>query len=235
MRLNAYLARAGVASRRGADELIKAGRVRVNGEPGRAEHVRRRTATRSRSTAGRSRSSSSPTCSCTSRPGSVTTARDPQGRPTVVGLVPARAARRPGRPAGRGHDGSAPAHERRPRLPTGSPIRATRWTRSTRRRSRATRTETLCAASPRASSWTTAAPHLPAPAGSGRAGRADHPRGPQAPGEADVRGGRPPGPPSAPKRLRRSGRPRPRARRVARADPRAKWQASGARRPLTYS
>src|SRR5437763_353599 len=34
MRLNAYLARAGVASRRKADELIKAGRVTVNGEPG---------------------------------------------------------------------------------------------------------------------------------------------------------------------------------------------------------
>src|SRR5438874_78313 len=34
MRLNAYLARAGVASRRKADELIKAGRVRVNGRPG---------------------------------------------------------------------------------------------------------------------------------------------------------------------------------------------------------
>jgi 23S rRNA pseudouridine2605 synthase len=34
VRLNAYLARAGVASRRGADELIKAGRVTVNGEPG---------------------------------------------------------------------------------------------------------------------------------------------------------------------------------------------------------
>ena len=34
MRLNAYLARAGVASRRKADELIKAGRVRVNGELG---------------------------------------------------------------------------------------------------------------------------------------------------------------------------------------------------------
>ena len=31
MRLNAYLARTGVASRRGADELIKRGRVRVNG------------------------------------------------------------------------------------------------------------------------------------------------------------------------------------------------------------
>ena len=35
MRLNAYLARAGVASRRGADEMIKAGRVMVNHRPGR--------------------------------------------------------------------------------------------------------------------------------------------------------------------------------------------------------
>jgi len=32
MRLNAYLARAGVASRRGSEELIRAGRVLVNGE-----------------------------------------------------------------------------------------------------------------------------------------------------------------------------------------------------------
>ena len=31
MRLNAFIARAGVASRRKADELIKAGRVTVNG------------------------------------------------------------------------------------------------------------------------------------------------------------------------------------------------------------
>ena len=34
MRLNAFLARAGVASRRKADELILAGRVTVNGERG---------------------------------------------------------------------------------------------------------------------------------------------------------------------------------------------------------
>ena len=34
MRLNRYLARAGVASRRGADELIKKGRVTVNGQRG---------------------------------------------------------------------------------------------------------------------------------------------------------------------------------------------------------
>ena len=33
MRLNAYLARAGVASRRGADRLIKDGKVTVNGRP----------------------------------------------------------------------------------------------------------------------------------------------------------------------------------------------------------
>jgi 23S rRNA pseudouridine2605 synthase len=34
MRLNAFLAKAGVASRRGADELIKAGRVSINGKTG---------------------------------------------------------------------------------------------------------------------------------------------------------------------------------------------------------
>lgn len=34
MRLNAYLARAGIESRRGADRLIKAGRVYVNGQAG---------------------------------------------------------------------------------------------------------------------------------------------------------------------------------------------------------
>ncbi|HNT06240.1 MAG TPA: S4 domain-containing protein, partial [Anaerolineae bacterium] len=32
-RLNRYLSRAGVASRRQADELIAAGRVKVNGSP----------------------------------------------------------------------------------------------------------------------------------------------------------------------------------------------------------
>ena len=86
MRLNAYLARTGVASRRGADELIKTGRVRVNGVrgelntfvkegdvvdldgrlllPQRLAHVL-----------------------LYKPPGVVTTARDPHGRPTVVELV----------------------------------------------------------------------------------------------------------------------------------------------------
>src|SRR3954447_25319842 len=39
MPLNAFLARAGVASRRGVEELIKAGRVSVNGEPGQLNTV----------------------------------------------------------------------------------------------------------------------------------------------------------------------------------------------------
>ena len=39
MRLNAFLARAGVASRRAADELIKAGRVQINGQTGQLNSV----------------------------------------------------------------------------------------------------------------------------------------------------------------------------------------------------
>ena len=70
MRLNAYLARAGVASRRSADELIKAGRVTVNGEPGQlntfVEQVDRvEVDGRAGRTAARS-----PTCCCTSPPAS---------------------------------------------------------------------------------------------------------------------------------------------------------------------
>jgi 23S rRNA pseudouridine2605 synthase len=86
VRLNAYLARTGVASRRGADELIKTGRVRVNGVRGELNTfvgpedvvdldgrllVPQRLAY----------------VLLHKPPGVVTTAKDPQGRPTVVGLV----------------------------------------------------------------------------------------------------------------------------------------------------
>ena len=88
MRLNAYLARAGVASRRGADELIKAGRVTVNGEPGQLN-----TFVQSRDLVeldGEPVQLQPLAYVLLHKPaGVVTTARDPHGRPTVVGLVPA--------------------------------------------------------------------------------------------------------------------------------------------------
>jgi len=86
MRLNAYLARAGVASRRKADELIKAGRVTVNGEPGQlntfvAEHDRVEVD-------GRPVAKQRLAYVLLHKPaGVVTTARDPHARRTVVDLV----------------------------------------------------------------------------------------------------------------------------------------------------
>jgi 23S rRNA pseudouridine2605 synthase len=86
MRLNAWLARAGVASRRGADELIKAGRVTVNGEPGELNtFVAARDVVR---LDGRELAAQRLAYVLLHKPpGVVTTASDPQGRPTVVGLV----------------------------------------------------------------------------------------------------------------------------------------------------
>jgi 23S rRNA pseudouridine2605 synthase len=86
MRLNAYLARAGLASRRKADELIKAGRVRVNGDPGQlntfvgaGDRVE---------VDGRPVEKQRLAYVLLHKPaGVVTTASDPHGRPTVVGLV----------------------------------------------------------------------------------------------------------------------------------------------------
>jgi 23S rRNA pseudouridine2605 synthase len=87
MRLNAFLARAGVASRRRADELIKAGRVTVNGEPGQLNTV---VGAHDRvEVDGEEVARQRLRYVLLHKPaGVVTTARDPQGRPTVVELVP---------------------------------------------------------------------------------------------------------------------------------------------------
>jgi 23S rRNA pseudouridine2605 synthase len=91
VRLNAYLARAGVASRRRADELIKAGRVTVNGRRGELnDFVGRRDSVE---VDGRRIAPQELAYVLLHKPaGVVTTARDPHGRPTVVDLVdhPAR-------------------------------------------------------------------------------------------------------------------------------------------------
>jgi 23S rRNA pseudouridine2605 synthase len=86
VRLNAYLARAGVASRRGADELIKAGRVSVNGEPGQLNTFvgDRDVVELDGLPLARQRLAY---VLLHKPPGGVTTARDPHGRPTVVDLV----------------------------------------------------------------------------------------------------------------------------------------------------
>lgn len=86
MRLNAYLARSGVASRRGADELIKAGRVRVNGRPG-ALGARVGDADAVEVDGRRVRRQTLAHVLLHKPAGVVTTARDPQGRRTVVDLV----------------------------------------------------------------------------------------------------------------------------------------------------
>jgi 23S rRNA pseudouridine2605 synthase len=86
MRLNAYLARTGIASRRGADELIKTGRVRVNGVyAGLNTFVKEGDVV---DLDGRLLLPQALAYVLLHKPaGVVTTASDPHGRPTVVGLV----------------------------------------------------------------------------------------------------------------------------------------------------
>ncbi len=86
MRLNAYLARAGIASRRGSDDLIKDGRVKVNDEPGQLNtyvHPGDRVEVDGDPVAAQKLTY----VLLNKPPGTVTTARDPRGRRTVVELV----------------------------------------------------------------------------------------------------------------------------------------------------
>ena len=92
MRIQRALARAGVASRRHAEELVAAGRVRVNGKP--ATIGQSVDPERDRITVDDQPVAAPPTARqavwlVLHKPaGVVTTRRDPQGRPTVFELVP---------------------------------------------------------------------------------------------------------------------------------------------------
>ena len=93
MRIQRALARAGVSSRRRAEELIVAGRVTVNGTPARTgqsvDPERDRIAVDGRDVAA---PAETVWLVLHKPPGVLTTASDPQGRKTVYDLVP----RRPG-------------------------------------------------------------------------------------------------------------------------------------------
>jgi 23S rRNA pseudouridine2605 synthase len=94
MRLAKHLAHAGIASRRAAEEMIAAGRVRVEGEvvtdPARDVGEDSRVEVDGRTVGG----AEPRVVYALNKPlGVLSTARDDRGRPTVLGLVPARGLR----------------------------------------------------------------------------------------------------------------------------------------------
>lgn len=87
-RLNRFLARRGIASRRGADELIAAGRVAVNGEIGRVGAVVRPSVDRVTVDGRRVPARTVSVTIVLNKPaGVVTTRHDPYARPTVMDLI----------------------------------------------------------------------------------------------------------------------------------------------------
>ena len=90
MRLQKYLSRAGVASRRAAEQMIRDGRVRVNGEVVREMGVKVESDDRVE-VDGRAVAPDPPVWVMLHKPaGYVTTRDDPRGRPTVYDLLPSR-------------------------------------------------------------------------------------------------------------------------------------------------
>lgn len=89
MRLAKYLAAAGVASRRASEEIVRTGRVTVDGDPVR-DPARDVTGAEAVAVDGEPvQAAHRRVVYAVNKPaGVVSTARDPQGRPTVVSLVP---------------------------------------------------------------------------------------------------------------------------------------------------
>ena len=89
MRLQKYLAQAGVCSRRAAEELIRQGRVEVNGEKAELGRSVDPLTDRIRLDAKPVRIQTQRIILALNKPGNcVTTASDPQGRKTVLDLLP---------------------------------------------------------------------------------------------------------------------------------------------------
>src|SRR5437660_8436118 len=102
-RLARYLAHAGIASRRNAEVLIANGRVKVNGQTVTAQGVKIDPERDSVMVDGKPvKASSRQVYILLHKPvGYVSTARDPQGRPTVLDLLPAELRRLRVYPVGR--------------------------------------------------------------------------------------------------------------------------------------
>lgn len=105
VRLNKYLADAGLASRRGADALIQSGRVRVNGleqrEPGTRVVPGRDTVLFDGAPVAAAQDAPQSYVMLHKPVHAVTTVKDPQGRKTVVDLLPEDLRRRRLFPVGR--------------------------------------------------------------------------------------------------------------------------------------
>ena len=216
MRLNAWLARAGVASRRKADELIKNGRVTVNGEVGQLNTFVQRTDEVSLD--GRPLAKQRLAYVLLHKPaGVVTTASDPQGRRTVVDLVEhsSRVV-----PVGRldvdttgalllTNDGELAHRLAHPKYEIDKVYEVETWTQPSDADLERLRTGVELDDGPTSPAEVRRPRRCPH--------RADDPRGTQPTGQADVRGGRAPGALAAAQPLRPADARRARARPVARA------------------
>ena len=213
MRLNAYLARAGISSRRKADELIKAGRVTVNGQAGQLNTFVE-PADRVEVDGNRVAPQQLAYVLLNKPAGVVTTANDPRGRLTVVDLVR--------------HDSRVVPVERLDADTTGVLLLTNDGDLAHRlahpkyevekvyeAEVEGEPGETRSAGSPRAWSSKTGRPHRQGATPGPVARRARDPRRTQPAGAADARGGRPSGPPAAPEPLRGADHRRPPGGRVA--------------------
>lgn len=91
IRLNKYLAQCGVASRRGADELVFAGRVSINGKTADSPGIKVSQSDEVRldgKNVSTAQLATDTTIMLHKPTQTVTTVKDPQGRPTVMDLLP---------------------------------------------------------------------------------------------------------------------------------------------------